>query len=346
MIKLIHISDLHLCDSLKSSVIEPYQMREIQWTTLKNLVEYANSKDIDLILISGDLYERKYFSKTHARRLIKILGEFNGEVLIIFGNHDYVGDKFVFDDIDIPDNIILHTMNKIKRYDFHDLNLSIFMHSWEREVEVAPDFTNVERKNKYNILMAHSGLNIDKAYMPFDKSLVGEAYEYVALGHIHKPMVVDDKFFYPGSLEPLSIKETGPHGGYEIEIDNGVSVSFVDFASLEYVDENIDSCNKSVDEIVDGVKPLASEKIQVLSLTLTGPDMSMDAEELRYALKNYFPYIVINDKRTPNMQVTGINSEFLDDVNDIIESEFEGPYQEDLKRKLISLMNKVAGLWL
>ena len=45
-----------------------------------------------------------------------------------------------------------------------------------------------------------------------------------------------------------------------------------------------------------------------------------------------------------NMQVTGINSEFLDDVNDIIESEFEGPYQEDLKRKLISLMNKVAGL--
>ncbi len=320
MIKLIHISDLHLCDSLKSSVIEPYQMREIQWTTLKNLVEYANSKDIDLILISGDLYERKYFSKTHARRLIKILGEFNGEVLIIFGNHDYV------------------------RYDFHDLNLSIFMHSWEREVEVAPDFTNVERKNKYNILMAHSGLNIDKAYMPFDKSLVGEAFEYVALGHIHKPMVVDDKFFYPGSLEPLSIKETGPHGGYEIEIDNGVSVSFVDFASLEYVDENIDSSNKSVDEIVDGVKPLASEKIQVLRLTLTGPDMSMDAEELRYALKNYFPYIVINDKRTPNMQVTGINSEFLDDVNYIIESEFEGPYQEDLKRKLISLMNKVAGL--
>lgn len=346
MIKLIHISDLHLCDSLKSSVIEPYQLREIQWTTLKNVVTYANTKDIDLILISGDLYERKNFLKTHAQRLIKILGEFNGEVLIIFGNHDYVGDNFVFDDIDIPDNIILHTMNKIKRYDFNDLNLSVFMHSWEREVESEPDFTGINKINKYNILMAHSGLNVDKAYMPFDRNLVGEAFDYIALGHIHKPMVVDDKFFYPGSLEPMSIKETGPHGGYEIKIDNGVSVSFVDFASLEYVYKNIDISHRTVDEVVDEVKALVSDKIQVLRLCLTGPDMSMDVEELRYALKNYFPYIVINDKRTPNMKVTGINSEFLDDVNNIIESEFQGHYQEDLKRKLISLMNKVVGLWL
>ena len=344
MIKLIHISDIHLCDSLKSSVIEPYQMREIQWTTLKKLVTYANSKGIDLLLISGDLYERKYFFKTHAQRLIKILEEFKGEVLIIFGNHDYVGDKFVFDDIEIPDNIILHTMNKIKRYDFNDLDLSVFMHSWEREVEAGPDFTNIERKNKYNILMAHSGLNIDKAYMPLDRSLVGDLFDYIALGHIHKPMVVDDKFFYPGSLEPLSIKETGPHGGYEIEIDNGIHVSFVDFASLEYVDKDIDSSHKTVDEVVDEVKALAKEKIQVLRLRLTGPDMSMDIEELRFALKNHFPYVVIDDKRTPNMQVTGINSEFLDEVNEIIENEFQGPYQEDLKRKLISLMNKVVGL--
>lgn len=344
MIKLIHISDLHLCDSLKSSIIEPYQMREIQWTTLKNVVSYANSKDIDLILISGDLYERKYFLKTHAQRLIKILGDFKGEVLIIFGNHDYVGNSFVFDDIDIPDNIILHTMNKIKRYDFNDLDLSVFMHSWEREVEIAPDFSNLNKINKYNILMAHSGLNIDKAYMPFDRNLVGEAFDYIALGHIHKPMVVDDKFFYPGSLEPMSIKETGPHGGYEIIIDNEVSVSFVDFASLEYVDKNIDSSHKTVDEIVDELKTFASDKIQVLRLTLTGLDMSMDVEELRYALQNNFQFVVINDKRTPNLQVTGINSEFLDDINEIIESEFDGPYQEDLKRNLISLMNKVVGL--
>lgn len=321
-------------------------MREIQWTTLKNVVSYANSKDIDLILISGDLYERKYFLKTHAQRLIKILGNFKGEVLIIFGNHDYVGNSFVFDDIDIPDNIILHTMNKIKRYDFNDLDLSVFMHSWDREVEIAPDFSNLNKINKYNILMAHSGLNIDKAYMPFDRNLVGEAFDYIALGHIHKPMVVDDKFFYPGSLEPMSIKETGPHGGYEIIIDNEVSVSFVDFASLEYVDKNIDSSHKTVDEIVDELKTFASDKIQVLRLTLTGLDMSMDVEELRYALQNNFQFVVINDKRTPNLQVTGINSEFLDDINEIIESEFDGPYQEDLKRKLISLMNKVVGLWL
>ncbi len=345
MIKLIHISDLHLCDSLKSSIIEPYQLREIQWSTLKKLVAYANSKDIDLILISGDLYERKYFLRTHAQRLINILEEFTGEVLIIFGNHDYVGDNFVFDDIDIPDNIILHTMNKIKRYDFNDLDLSVFMHSWEREVETAPDFTSINKINKYNILMTHSGLNIDKAYMPFDRNCVGDAFDYIALGHIHKPMVIDDKFFYPGSLEPMSIKETGPHGGYEIEINNDISVSFVDFASMEYVDKHLDISHKTLDEIVDEVKDMANNKIQVLRLNIEGADMSIDIEELKYALKNHFQYVLINDKRNPNMQVSGISSDFIDDINKIIESEFEGSYQEDLKRKLISLMNKVVSLW-
>ena len=72
-------------------------------------------------------------------------------------------------------------------------------------------------------------------------------YEYVALGHIHKPQtLVENRMVYAGALEPIDKNDVGPHGYVKGEItDEGVIAAFVPKAKREYihldilVDENM-----------------------------------------------------------------------------------------------------------
>ena len=59
-----------------------------------------------------------------------------------------------------------------------------------------------------------------------------EAFDYAALGHIHKPqMVLKNYAAFSGSLEPLDQNETGRHGFLLGEItEKGAQIRFVPFA--------------------------------------------------------------------------------------------------------------------
>ena len=44
-------------------------------------------------------------------------------------------------------------------------------------------------------------------------------FDYIALGHIHKPMILkEDQIIYSGALEPVDKNDTGPHGYVKGEI--------------------------------------------------------------------------------------------------------------------------------
>lgn len=52
----------------------------------------------------------------------------------------------------------------------------------------------------YEILLAHGG---DDSHIPIKKeNLLGLGYDYIAMGHIHKPQIIcPDKIAYAGALE-------------------------------------------------------------------------------------------------------------------------------------------------
>lgn len=339
MTKIIHISDLHLCDEFSKSIIDASEFRESQWQVMSNVVLYANKNNVDFILISGDVYERNYFTKNHAKRFINILSNFKGYVLIISGNHDYIGDEFPFDDICMPENIIYHISNSVRRYDFDKHNLSIFMHSWEKSLEFSPDLKNLDTKNVNNILMLHSGTIVDKEKMPIKDEDILRDIDYVALGHIHKPMAFD-RFYYPGSLQPLNIKETGSHGGYLIEIENDVIIKFVDFATVEYFDEQLDVTDMTIDEVTQELSELKNNKTSILRLKLLGNAINFDEKELEYALKRVFDYAQVLDMRDVSFDLSGIDNKFLEEVDRILEEQYSGEYKADLKRKIYSLISR------
>lgn len=116
------------------------------------------------------------------------------------------------------------------------LDAAVFGLSYhEREIqEPIYDGERPGTKMRYKILLAHGG---DEAHIPFKKeTLAKKDYDYIALGHIHKPgELIPGKMVYAGALEPIDKNDVGAHGYIEGNLnENGLSAVFVPWAKREY----------------------------------------------------------------------------------------------------------------
>lgn len=316
----LHISDLHLCEPFKNNIyLDGYFLREEMWKSIDNMVNFANEKKVDFIFISGDLFNKDYFTKAHALRFIDALKKFSGKyIFIIFGNHDFVDDKNIMLSIDLPENMIFQFTNEIEEIKLEDYDLSIFLHSWTREIEHVPILETIKFTSKRNILLIHSGMNIDTNYMPILESSI-RRFDYVALGHIHKPMKIYKNAFYPGSLTPLNISEEGDHGGIYGVFDGELKTKFVRFSGVKYITKTIDIKNMSLSEIVDTL--VTRGGVNVLRLILVGEyTTDIDVKDLEYRLKDYYSAVQIIDNRRFTSDFIENNSEIVKGISEYLNS--------------------------
>jgi len=90
MLKILHVADLHL-DTVFS--LEDVQTAELRRNELRaafvNLMMFARSKEVDVLLISGDLFDRVRPSKETEE---VVLREFSAnsrmQIFLSPGNHD------------------------------------------------------------------------------------------------------------------------------------------------------------------------------------------------------------------------------------------------------------------
>lgn len=149
-------------------------------------------------------------------------------------------------------------------------------------------------KLKTNVLMIHSDLlNDNNCYMFFDQDKVNNlGFDYVALGHIHKPTIFNDKFVYPGSIEPLSFKEKGMHGAVIGSIvDNRLDIDFLDCSESNFneFDYNISDKFSYYDLVGTLSKCLVEDKKNYIRINLNGQleeGLDLDIDSLQESLKN------------------------------------------------------------
>ena len=90
------------------------------------------------------------------------------------------------------------------------------------------------------IVELHGG---DEKHIPIQRNKIKAlGYDYVALGHIHKPqMFQEEGAAYAGALEPIDKNDVGPHGYVRGEMDDkGCRVWFVPDAEREYVHMDVE----------------------------------------------------------------------------------------------------------
>ncbi len=234
--KFIHCADFHLCTAFTSSSLPAdvlSEHRKAMLDTFLKVVKTADDEKVDALLISGDLIDERYAGALDMRRISDAFASIpNIRVFIACGNHDPITYNSYYMTYDFPKNVTIFP-NELTCIDIPELNADIYGYSWQRNrYDMIPFDMPKTNKDKINILCLHCDCTGSGTYMPANADRLNDAgFDYVALGHIHKPMRVKERVYYPGSCEPLDFSETGQHGFILGEIDPQTKITFAKFVS-------------------------------------------------------------------------------------------------------------------
>lgn len=235
--KFIHISDVHLGagkDVLREIGINRYD--EI-WQTFRKSIETAIRMQPDLVLITGDLFHREPLLKELREVNYILSGLRDSKVVIVAGNHDYISDSSYYRTFKWSDNIDMITNDKITCIRYDDIKTTVYGMSYHTREIRENIFDNIVPDNEeINILIAHGG---DEKHIPMDyKKILSNGFDYVALGHIHKPKIYEgERMAYAGSLEPTDINDCGERGMIvgEIKDDGAIDIKPIRMCKRQYV---------------------------------------------------------------------------------------------------------------
>ncbi|MBW3540030.1 MAG: DNA repair exonuclease [Planctomycetes bacterium] len=235
MIRFIHAADIHLDSPLKG--LEQYPgapVEEVRGATrraLENLVELALDRNVDFVLIAGDLYDGDW--KDHNTGLFFVeqmnrLREADVAVVMISGNHD-AANKMT-KSLRLPENVELlsHTRPATAKSKTLDrAGVAIHGQSFRRPAEFDNLACSYPQKHSgmFNIGLLHTSLDGaagHESYAPCTLDhLQQKEYEYWALGHVHTRQTgcEDPPIVFPGNIQGRHIREPGAKGCYVVTAD-------------------------------------------------------------------------------------------------------------------------------
>lgn len=252
------------------------------------MIGICKKEKTDLLLIAGDLF--------HRQPLLRELKEVdylfstieNTEVVLIAGNHDYIKKDSYYRTFRWSENVHPLFSDMMEYVELPGIHTCVYGLSYHQREVTEPLYDRAVPKNRmpYEILLAHGG---DEKRIPIKKNhLVSLGYDYVALGHIHKPAeLVKDRIAFAGALEPIDLNDTGKHGVIRGEIDaSGTKISFIPLAKREYIHLCIEAdkkmTNGSLKEKVRQMIEKTGEQ-NLYKLIISGfrdPDIEFRMEEL------------------------------------------------------------------
>lgn len=287
--KFIHIADVHLGAAPDSGKAYSENRPKEIWETFKKVIKICEEEQTDLLFIAGDLFHRQPLRKDlkEVNYLFSTLT--HTKVVLIAGNHDYIKRDSFYRSFTWSENVYPLFGENTEYVEFEEFNLAVYGFSYyakeikeDRYSFKAPGYRGIE------VLLAHGG---DEKHIPIRKEvLAGSGFDYIALGHIHKPQnLLENKAAYAGALEPVDKNDTGEHGYIKGEITkNGTKIKFIPFASREYVhlellvDKSV--TNGSLQELVK--QKMQEKGIQnIYKIILTGErdvDVQFDTENLDF----------------------------------------------------------------
>ena len=219
--KFIHIADVHLGAVPDRDYPWGAEREKEIWETFAGIIETVKQEKTDLLLIAGDFF--------HGQPLMRELKETayyfsqipDTQIVLTAGNHDHLRKDSNYLGFPWPENVTCLWSGHIQSCYLEKLNTYVYGLSYKERENREPVYNQTfpgnrinfrtEHPDAFHILLAHGG---DEKHIPIHFSqLAGADFDYIALGHIHKPeILVPGKMAYAGSPEPIDKNETGPHG--------------------------------------------------------------------------------------------------------------------------------------
>lgn len=270
--KIIHCSDLHLDSKMQSNLDSKRakERRAEMLITYQNMVKYAVENDVKIILIAGDLFDKKNIT-LKAKNVVMDSIISNPEIDFIYlkGNHDE--SSFLGELENIPQNLKLFSQNEWTTYRYGNITISGIEFGTLSNYEIYS--TLMLNKNDINIVTLHGQ---ESKYDQKDKTeiinlggLKNKNIDYLALGHIHKFKTekLDNRgiYCYSGCLEGRGFDECGEKGFVYLdinEISQKIDTKFVPIAGRHLYEINVDVTGTSTTIDTEGRIDKALETIE------------------------------------------------------------------------------------
>ncbi len=255
--RFIHMADIHLGARPDKRYWWSKEREKEIYTSFYAALEKARRERVDLVLISGDLFQTP---PTH-KQLQEINAQFAKlspiKIVYIAGEHDFVEPDSASDLFPFASNIIFLKDIKKQAHYIEEIDTWVYGISYDRAKITTSMYDELtpKREEGIHILLAHGGER-EQSPMDFEK-LKWSGFDYVALGHRHtRQILVEDLMAYPGSLEPLEAKEEGEHGYLYGEItEEKRIVQFIPHARRKYISLTIKlSLEMTKEEVSDKIE--------------------------------------------------------------------------------------------
>ena len=233
--KLIHLSDLHL-----GKRVNEFSMLEDQKDILNKIIAVIEKEQPDAVLIAGDVYDKSVPSAEAVELFDEFLVQLANtktQVFIISGNHDsaerlafanrlidasgihlapvYRGEVTPFSFKDEYGTVDLYMLPFVKPANVRRFFPEEEIRSYEDALKAAICAMQVNEKNR-SILITHQFVTGALVSDSEDLSVGGtdqvsaevfKAFDYVALGHLHRPQNVKENIRYCGTPLKYSFSE-------------------------------------------------------------------------------------------------------------------------------------------
>ncbi|HHU55730.1 MAG TPA: hypothetical protein GXZ48_03445 [Acholeplasmataceae bacterium] len=351
MLEFIHCADIHLGSFPSRNEVRFNDF----FIAFERVIDYAISKGVKLILISGDFFQMRSINPKTLDRTIKILKTAkanNIEIVAIEGNHDQA--YFVDEESWLS---FLHSQNYLSllkseivdgkiKLDFYDgkkgniiekenfriIGIDYLGGSTEKYIENLNEI--ILPSNKYTILMLHAAVNRLVGQNMGD--IKGEVIlklkdkiNYLALGHIHSRYEAYDFAYNPGALENIRLRDAhqDDKGFYHVIVDslNNHEVNFIPANPRKTTFLKIDvSKAKTPEDVYDIVKnnDMRIDKDSILEVNLYGQasfnPYLIKTQEIEDFFNNEKKVLICEVNNYVNLLTTESSEDALDDLDFII----------------------------
>jgi DNA repair protein SbcD/Mre11 len=214
-LSLIHTSDVHLESDTFGLGPKGDQFRDTVRRAFSGVIDLANQRAADLLLIVGDLFDSSRIPAGAMEFAMGEIGRAQMPVVMIPGNHDAHDERSVYAAMppaSLPPNLHLILEPEGRAIEFPELAARL----WGRAlVEHSPDYRPLlglpePAPGQWNIALAHGffaedgDTNRSSPILPAE--IAASAYDYIALGHVHVFGDVSQgntRAFYCGTPAPL-----------------------------------------------------------------------------------------------------------------------------------------------
>lgn len=301
MIKIFVTGDNHIGLKFNRFSEVSDKLIESRYESIKGMVRKAEEEECDIFVVTGDLFDRINMTEKEVKRVVDILAEFNNDVLVLPGNHDYyTGEERVWKYFE---NAISKCENNIKfitamnEYTIDTGSEAAVIypalcqskHSTENNLGWIKDADIDE--SKFNIGIAHGTIegvspDMKSEYFCMGKNeLYNIPVDVWLIGHAHIPypeLPVDKyetghKIFNPGSHEQTDYSNNTEGCAFIVCLDRKdgekkVSARKVITGNVRFYDIPITVEHEKglKDSIENVIKNIPNKENSIIRLTLSG----------------------------------------------------------------------------